>query len=96
MTEIVVADNGTVTDDVEGLDVLLHQLCEYFLKKVKIISAGLKRPMLYLNFCWGYPLMTVVLFELIVHMFSLRLTQQQVKYHHGPYPTQFNHALSQL
>lgn len=53
---------------------------EYFLIKVKIISAGLNRPVLYLNLCWGYSLMTVVLFERIVHTFSLRPTQQQVQH----------------
>lgn len=42
---------------------------EYFLTKVKIISAGLNMPMLYLNLCWGYSLMTVLLFERTVHTF---------------------------
>lgn len=62
---------------------LLHNTTnffEYFLTKVKIISAGPKMPMLYLNLCWGYSLMTVVLFERIVHTFSLRPTQQQVQH----------------
>lgn len=35
---------------------------EHFLTSVKIFSAGHNIPMLYLNLCWGYPLMTVVCF----------------------------------